>query len=103
VLTQARALAAKLRADHPEILRVLLFGSFAKGRGGPRSDLDLVVIVERTDLRPRDRAAFYTPLSPRPVDLFVYTREEVERFAGDPPPVLREALAHGIDLLAAAP
>lgn len=101
VLEEARALARSMRERHPEVRRVLLFGSFARGGGGPRSDLDLVVIVDDTELPPRERAAHYAPLSARPLDLFVYTRDEVRRLAATtPPPVLREALVHGVDLLA---
>jgi predicted nucleotidyltransferase len=99
VLRHARALATSLRDRCPEVRRVLLFGSFARGAGGPRSDLDLVVIVSDTTLSPRDRIDRYAPVSPRPVDLFVYTEAEVLAMAGDPPPVLREALGRGVDLI----
>ena len=100
VLAEARELAAEMKAAHPEVRRVLLFGSLAKGGDGPRSDLDLVVLLENTDLAPRERSAQYRPISSRPVDLFVYTEAEVARFrrCGAPPP-LREALEEGLDLL----
>jgi predicted nucleotidyltransferase len=41
-----------VRAIDPE--RILLFGSFAKGQAGRRSDIDLIV-VWNTDLGPLDR------------------------------------------------
>ena len=91
-------MARRLRARHPEIERIVLIGSFARGEGGPRSDLDLVLFVTSTSLSPRDRAAHYVPASSRPVDLVVYTREEVERFRLAPPAILREALARGLEL-----
>ncbi len=93
-------MAAKMKAAHPEVRRILLFGSLAKGRGGPRSDLDLVVLLEYTDLAPRERSAHYRPITSRPVDLFVYTEEEAARFGrcGAPPP-LREAVEKGLNLL----
>jgi len=87
-----------MRERHPEIQRVLLIGSFARGCGGPRSDLDLVVVVGESALSPRDRVAHYRPFSPRPLDLVVYTRSEVERMSENPPPILREALSHGLEL-----
>jgi predicted nucleotidyltransferase len=98
VLDEARAIARRLREQHPEIQRVVLIGSFARGGGGPRSDLDLVLFVHSTPLAPRERPAHYAPASTRPVDLVVYTRNEVERMRADPPPILREALTRGIDL-----
>lgn len=98
VLREARALGRELHARHPEIERILLFGSFARGGGGPRSDLDLVIIVSETPLSPRDRLPHYAPASARPIDLFVYRRDEVEAMGADPAPVLREALNHGVEL-----
>ena len=98
VLALARELARAMRERHREVLDVILFGSFARGGGGPRSDLDMVVIVEDSPLSPRERAAHYAPLSPRPLDLFVYTRAEVERFRERPPPVLAEAPERGLRL-----
>ncbi len=99
VLEEARDLARTIRRAHPEVQRAILFGSFARGRGGPRSDLDIVLIVDSCSLDPRDRPCHYAPVSPRPVDLFVYTTEEVDAMADDPPPVLHEALQQGVELL----
>ena len=99
VIQEARGLAARMRAEHPEIARVILFGSFARGGGGPRSDLDFLVVVRHTSLAPRERSYHYMPLSKRPIDLFVYTETELDRFEKDPPPLLREALGNGTDLL----
>ena len=98
VLEEARRIAQDLRAQHSEIERVMLIGSFARGEGGPRSDLDLVLLVRSTSISPRDRPTHYLPASPRPVDLVVYTRGEVDRFGATPPPILREALERGIEL-----
>jgi len=98
VLEEARAIARHLRARHPEVHRVVLIGSFARGQGGPRSDIDLVVFVDATPLGPRDRPAHYVPPSARPVDLVVYTSAEVARMRAAPPPILREALERGVEL-----
>lgn len=88
-----------MRDEHPEVRRAILFGSFAGGGGGPRSDLDIVLVVDGCALAPRERGVRYAPVSTRPVDLYVYTTEELGRMAEDPPPVLREALQSGLDLL----
>jgi predicted nucleotidyltransferase len=97
VIEEARELCLLIRQHHPEVRRAILFGSFASGGGGPRSDLDIVLVVERCDLDPRDRAARYAPASARPVDLHVYTIEEASRLGRTP--LLRTALERGIDLL----
>lgn len=95
----ARRAAARL----PDVRRILLFGSLASGVPTPRSDADLLVILESSPLaRPRDRLPevlrALAPL-PCPVDLFVLTEAEVDgaRAAGDP--LVGLALARGIDLL----
>lgn len=96
VVEEARAIARRIASEHPEVERAILFGSLARGRAGPRSDLDIVLIVTQTPVPPRDRTSAFMPVSKRPVDLFVFTAEE----ARDPTaPVLREALENGMDLL----
>src|SRR5207247_689463 len=73
----------------------------------PRSDADILIVVKTSEYgRPADRLPdmlrALAPL-PCPVDLFVLTREEFETARRDGAPVVREALASGIDLLAPAP
>jgi predicted nucleotidyltransferase len=82
---------------------VLLFGSFATGTPTPRSDADLLVVVEASDWAdPRERVPdvlrALAPL-PCPVDLFVLTSEEVERARAEDDPLVRVAVTEGIDLL----
>lgn len=89
----------------PVIERVVLFGSLAAGIATPRSDADLLVVVRDSDRQPRDRIpevlAALSPL-PCPVDLFVLTADEFERALTEGSPLVREALAHGRELLAPA-
>lgn len=67
----------------PEVLAVVLFGSFVSGREVPGSDLDLLTVL-RDDLRPfLDRIPDYMPDGiPVPVDVFPYAQPEIE--AGQP-------------------
>jgi predicted nucleotidyltransferase len=85
------------------IRRAVLFGSLASGIPTPRSDADLLIVVEASPHeQTRDRLpemlGALAPL-PCPVDLFVLTTEELERFRRQGSPLLREALEKGIDLL----
>ncbi len=68
-----------LMRSSPEVRRVLLFGSLARGESGTRSDLDLV-IVQETAKRFMDRLdEWYAKLTPGvETDLLVYTPEEWE-------------------------
>jgi predicted nucleotidyltransferase len=82
---------------------MILFGSLASGTPTPRSDADILVVVETSEhAQPRDRVPdllrAMSPL-PCPVDLFVATRDEFERARREQSPFVREALATGIDLV----
>ncbi len=95
------ALAARKRL--PSIRRVILFGSLTKGIPTPRSDADLLVVLDSSSHdHPRERVpeilAALSPL-PCPVDLFVLTSEELERYSREGSPMVRVALATGKDLL----
>ncbi len=77
---------ARLRAEHPEVRRVIWFGSWVTGRPRPGSDVDLCVIVASSDKPRRERMVEYLPVGfPVGVDLFVYTEEEWERLKHEAP------------------
>ena len=103
-IEELRAAAHRAAAKVPGLLRIVLFGSLASGIPTPRSDADLLVIVEHSEhVRPHDRVpellGALAPL-PCPVDVFVLTVAELaeRQAAGDP--LVREALAGGVELLA---
>ena len=102
-IAELRAGARRLADKMPGTQRVVLFGSLVAGIPTPRSDADLLVVVDTSVHRePRDRVPevlrALSPL-PCPVDVFVLTAQELERHASDGDPLLREALGHGRDLL----
>lgn len=64
--------------------RIVLFGSYARDEAGPDSDLDLFVEME-SDQRPPERAAEVAALFGLrrwPMDVVVYTPQEVEQLRG---------------------
>ena len=64
-------------ALRPELLRVGLFGSYARGNPGVGSDLDLVLVVESCAEPWERRTSAWDTLSlPVPVDAVVYTQPE---------------------------
>jgi predicted nucleotidyltransferase len=78
----ADAWATRLLEARPEVEEVVFFGSFARGTFAPGSDLDVLIIVDRSAKAARDRIPDYLPGAfPVGVDLFVMTREEVAREA----------------------
>jgi predicted nucleotidyltransferase len=87
----------------PSIRRVVLFGSLASGIPTPRSDADLLIVLEASPHdAPRDRVPevleALAPL-PCPVDLFVLTAAELEAACGAGGGVVATALSSGVDLL----
>lgn len=75
-----REWARSLADRHPDILRVGYFGSYARGDWGVGSDVDIVIVVEQSDVPFARRAAQWDTTSlPVPADVLVYTEEEWER------------------------
>lgn len=71
------ALARDLYARHPEIVRIIWFGSWIGGLPSPRSDVDLCIVVRASDVRRHERAARYLPdRFPTGLDIVVYTVAE---------------------------
>ena len=99
VRESARRAAARL----PSIERMVLFGSLASGTATPRSDADILVVLDRSDRSdPRDRISdVLHAMAPLPcaVDLFVLTADELEDARSHGAPLVRVALTAGIDLL----
>lgn len=70
----------RLRAEHPEVKRAIWFGSWVTGLPMPASDVDICLIVAKSDKKPRDRIPDYLPLGfPVGIDLFVYTNQEFKK------------------------
>ena len=89
-----------LRVEHPEIERAVLFGSLQRGDAVPGSDADVLVVVDNTDLPFRERAAAYRPEGVGvPVDLFVYSRAELDDLLAAGNRLVGRALAEGRELL----
>jgi uncharacterized protein len=78
--------------------QVILFGSYAWGTPSEDSDLDLLVIVPQSDVRPSRRAmrahrCLRGLLAP--MDVLVKTREEMDRFGRVPASLEAEILERG--------
>lgn len=91
-----KELAANLERSHPEIRSAIVFGSLVHDRAVPGSDVDVLLVLDHSDLPFLDRPAKYRPEGfPVPVDVFAYTREEVERMLGEGNFFLKRALREG--------
>ena len=92
VRTHARALAVR----YPEIEEILVFGSLVRGTAVPGSDVDLLIVLERSDRPFLDRVPAFLPGAfPCGVDVFPYTRAEVDRMRGEGNALIAAALREG--------
>lgn len=94
VWEELRVFAARLRQQHPEIEKVLVFGSLVRGDCVPGSDVDLLVVLRESTVPFLDRIPRYMPSHfPVGVDVFPYTREELERMLSEGNTFIQEVLA----------
>jgi predicted nucleotidyltransferase len=65
---------------HP--VKIILFGSYARGAAGPDSDVDLLVVMDVRGSKRRQAVEIDLALSDRtfPLDLIVVTPEEYEKY-----------------------
>jgi len=86
VKAAARAWADEQARRDPRILRIGYFGSLARGDWGVGSDLDLLVVLDRSDRPFEERGCkFDTTHLPVPADLLVYTEAELARLKDERP------------------
>ena len=76
------------------VLRIGYFGSYARGNWGVGSDLDVVIVLEDSELPFERRGVEWDTFAlPVPVDLLVYTEDEWRRMEreGRFPATVRDA------------
>lgn len=81
-----------------EIVSVVLFGSMAKDTWTTASNYDLLIVSRRNGRRFFDMALDYYDYFTVPVDLFVYTVEEVNSMFEDLNTLILDALKDGVVL-----
>jgi predicted nucleotidyltransferase len=91
--------AAAVRAVDPE--RIILFGSYARGEAGPSSDLDLLIVkraplgqgkTRRSEIKRLRRALWDFRV---PIDILVYTEDEVAAWRDSVNHVIARSLREG--------
>lgn len=91
---------ATVRAVDPE--RIILFGSRARGDTRPDSDLDLLVVEEESFSPQRSRQMELKRIRRAlwrfkvPIDVLIYSRDEVDEWRGSPNHVIGRSLREGV-------
>ncbi len=99
ILSGLRQAVCEAKAEHPEIVKVLLFGSLVQGNWTADSDADLIVVVRREFpdfLRSRAPYQVFTPAIP--TDSLVYSEREFEQLARDSESFLARNLPTSVEL-----
>lgn len=104
VIAALRQCAERLLAQRPDVIRVVLFGSFARGDFGRRSDADLLVVVRGSSAAPHERIPEFLRAfldAPVPVDCLVLTAAEIEAMEAEGRPFWQRLQREGITLATA--
>ncbi len=89
-----------MRERHPEIERIVLFGSLARGDAVPGSDADLLIVLSHSTASFLDRAVRYRPADVGVgVDVVAYTHEELTALLEAGNAFVRQALREGMVLV----
>jgi predicted nucleotidyltransferase len=80
---------------HPE--KIILFGSRARGQGGPESDADLLVVMPVDGSKRQQAVQIDLALEgiPIPIDLVVVTPEEIQKYGAVIGTIIHEAMREG--------
>jgi predicted nucleotidyltransferase len=90
----------RLRQRRHDIEEIVLFGSLVSGTPVPGSDVDLLIILSASARPFVDRIPEFLPTAfPVGMDVFPYTRSEVERLKDEPNSIVRAALRTGRKLV----
>ena len=74
----------KEKEQHPELISLGYFGSYARGNWGVGSDLDIVGIIDESNI-PFEKRALSWDLSelPVPAEIILYTKKEWAQFKSE--------------------
>jgi predicted nucleotidyltransferase len=99
ILSGLRQAVRGAKAERPEIVKVLLFGSLVQGNWTADSDADLIVVVHKEfpDFL-GSRAPYQIFSSSIPTDSLVYSEREFEQLSVDPESFLARNLPTAIEL-----
>lgn len=99
ILGDLRQAVRQAKAAHPEIAKVLLFGSLVQGNWTADSDADLIVVVDKEfpDFL-RSRTPYQAFTASIPTDSLIYSESEFKELSCDPGSFLAQNLPTAVEL-----
>lgn len=93
-----RRFAQELLEQFEEVEEVRVFGSLVRRECVPGSDVDIIVVLRDHPLPFHERIPLFLPRHPMPisVDVFPYTRREVEQMLREGNHFIRRAMTEGL-------
>ena len=94
LVEEVSKVAKRIGEENENVLKIVLFGSLAEGRGVPGSDADILIILKEDDRSFIDRIAEWSERFALdfPIEVFPYTEKELNT------PIAQKAVKKGITL-----
>ena len=99
VISSLKRISAALIKKNRRITKIYLFGSFAEAKDGVYSDADILVVLKHDTRRMLDRIPeFILKFSeaPVPVDVLVYTQQELQKMTEEKSPFILRIVRKGM-------
>lgn len=86
----------RVTGEYPEVIGIVLYGSFAKGNFTPLSDVDILLVLKSSDRSILERISdFIDPYFPFSIDVIPYTLKELKHIFKTRPRFKEEILSNG--------
>jgi len=96
-----REISVEIKNKIRSVLKIYLFGSFARGNYTPDSDLDILVVLEKCDLpfvERRDLFVDFFKGVPFDLNIFVYTKDEINEMIAQKNLFIEEVLKEAVEI-----
>jgi predicted nucleotidyltransferase len=96
-----KEISARIKDKFDFVLKIYLFGSFAKGNYTPESDLDILIVLSRCDLpfiERRDLFVDFFKEIPFDLNIFAYTEDEIGEMIAQKNLFITEVLEETVEI-----
>jgi len=100
LFVRLKEIAASIKRRHAEVVAVYLFGSHARQDATGKSDLDILIVLSNSPEHILQRILRFRRFFDLeiPVDILVYTEDEIEQALAEQNSFIRRALEEAISL-----